>query len=556
MSNMAGASGTTTGILAWFLLLASRGAAVKGQGRWAHFKEGAAKLKRKYQQSDENPYQCFRLGQCCSWFVILLCFIVFVVSLGSLSAADHARTIICKRPEIAAGLNSNVTTCEQVVSCFAECNDQYDVVSTKGFRDCFLGNADRSVGSPLVVDSPCTLEAGTVAYNVARYYRNSSVDADLARLRFREEVMLSYAPPRPVDAVPGVSSRRRQAAEVRPPLPARRELNPVALAWAMTVDIASASFDSDDAIVAAAARAADALHRFYLAPGAAGSAERRLVQSTTASSIGGGGSSSRDGSLLGPSTGKRQLAPLPQTPQEELVEASANTAAAVGITFIVSGKLSFMYGWVATLAVLLMVPACMFLYALGVCGKHLCKKAGSVEVMHNGSMQWAFHLSWILGTAFLLVSACMVTKFQILLRYYTTKDAACDSKTSFCASAATAGSRLEKALGNPGAVAAVAVPCVLGMLSGFFPVCLAMIISRSRTIRNEAMAKDQHYQQRLQKPGKELSAPQPVLQGPPPNLAMLNPVFETGSYAQNYASSTNASGGSEGGTPSRYSIQP
>ena len=94
------------------------------------------------------------------------------------------------------------------------------------------------------------------------------------------------------------------------------------------------------------------------------------------------------------------------------------------------------------------------------------------------------------------------------------------------------------------------------MLSGFFPVCLAMIISRSRTIRNEAMAKDQHYQQRLQKPGKELSAPQPVLQGPPPNLAMLNPVFETSSYAQNYASSTNASGGSEGGTPSRYSIQP
>ena len=209
---------------------------VKGQGKWAQFKEGAAKLKRKYQQSDENPYQCFRLGQFCSWFVILLCFIVFVVTLGSLSAADHARTIICKRPELAAGLNSNVTTCQQVVSCFAECNDQYDVVSTKGFRDCFLGNADRSIGSPLVVDSPCTLDAGTVAYNVARYYRNSSVDADLARLRFREEVMLSYAPPRPVDAVTGVSSRRRQAAEVRPPLPARRGLNPVALAWAMTRD--------------------------------------------------------------------------------------------------------------------------------------------------------------------------------------------------------------------------------------------------------------------------------------------------------------------------------
>jgi hypothetical protein len=529
------------------------------KGKWGKFKDKVSKMKHKYEQSDDNPYQCFRLAQCCSWWVILLCSIIFFVTLGCITAADQARIIICKRPEIVAGINGNVTTCAQALSCFAECNDQYDVITTSRFRDCFLGNAESSVGGPLSIDSPCSLAAGTLAYNVAQYYRNSSVDADLARTRFREEIMLDY---KPADTV---ASRRRQAAEeeeeqeVRSPLaPTGRAPNPIALAWAMAADVVSASLDSDDAVVAAAARAAVALQRFGSVAPSGGSPERRLVQSSSSGrssssmSRSMGGSRSVSGSGGGGGYGSRRQLAAAMSPQQELLDAQANTAAAVGITFIASGKLSFVYGWVATLSVLLMVPACLMLYALAVCGKHVCKAAGRVEMMHNGSMKWAFHTAWVLGTAFILLCACTVTKFQILLRYYTTTDAACDTGGEFCSSAASVGTRLERLLERPGAAAAVTVPCALGIVAGIFPVCLAMIVSRSRTLRNEAMSKDQGYQRRLQKPGKELSAPQPVLQGPPPNLAMLNPVFETGGgYAQNYAASGNPSDSEAGGSAAR-----
>ena len=70
------------------------------------------------------------------------------------------------------------------------------------------------------------------------------------------------------------------------------------------------------------------------------------------------------------------------------------------------------------------------------------------------------------------------------------------------------------------------VPCALGMCAGLLPVCYAMLLSRSRAERREAMAGDLPLKLYKQNDSKELTSPRPVLDGPPPNLAMLNPVID------------------------------
>lgn len=87
--------------------------------------------------------------------------------------------------------------------------------------------------------------------------------------------------------------------------------------------------------------------------------------------------------------------------------------------------------------------------------------------------------------------------------------------------------------------------CVLGIILGVFPIFYAMVVSRSRAERREAMAGDVPLKMYKQEESKELTAPKAVLQGPPPNLAMLNPVLDS-DYAANYVS-TSAVGGINGG---------
>ena len=49
-------------------------------------------------------------------------------------------------------------------------------------RQCLIGDADIAGGNPSVeIDSQCTHDAATRAYNLARRYRNSTVDVEQAR---------------------------------------------------------------------------------------------------------------------------------------------------------------------------------------------------------------------------------------------------------------------------------------------------------------------------------------------------------------------------------------
>ena len=84
-------------------------------------------------------------------------------------------------------------------------------------------------------------------------------------------------------------------------------------------------------------------------------------------------------------------------------------------------------------------------------------------------------------------------------------------------------------------VLACTVPCVFGILAGLIPICFPMVLSRARAERRELIITEEYRGMRNQLDGKPLTGPQAVLQGPAPNLAMLNPVLDGNEYEENYA---------------------
>jgi hypothetical protein len=89
-------------------------------------------------------------------------------------------------------------------------------------------------------------------------------------------------------------------------------------------------------------------------------------------------------------------------------------------------------------------------------------------------------------------------------------------------------------------VAAV-LPFAFGTVGGFLAVIFAMVLSRTRAERRDAMAADVPLKRYKMSSRKQLTGPTPVLRDPPANPAMLNPVLESGftpnftpGYASNY----------------------
>lgn len=179
--------------------------------------------------------------------------------------------------------------------------------------------------------------------------------------------------------------------------------------------------------------------------------------------------------------------------------------------------------------------------------------------MHKRSMCWACYLTVLTGLIGIFLCSGALTKFQILMRYYNDPVSGCarvqDPDSCLSSSTSSGSSRLMQALAMDNAMALAAMPCILGILGSFCPVLYAMVLARSRVIRADAMDRDLGNSRRLHKRNKDLTGPQPVLQGPPPNLAMLNPVIErntstsSGEYSPNYhagPSGTSAPDGAPG----------
>lgn len=436
----------------------------------------------------------FKYTCCCSWLLIVMCFSVFVTALSAAGGLGTAADDICTQPElnithsnitVSAAMQRGPTMCRALLECFATCNNQYDIITSVRIRQCVLGDADTTNGVSSVVDSMCTYDAATLAYNLAQRYRNSSVDVEYARLLFRQEVQL------------GGSGRRLHQEEDAVPDAGAAAFH-LARATAATALAAATGTPLGDAAAAFTTSAASAIPW------------RRALNSHEGAS--------------------------PLSPAQALTESYANSAVAVSLALVVTGRFRLIFGWVAAVAALAMLPPILGLRGLGNTPPRCCALPRHVERMHKVSMRCACHCSYLWGVTILFLGALAATKYQVLSRYFT--DSSCvGSQTSgtHCASSADI-----PALFGHASITMLLVPCVLAIVAGVLPLFYAMLLSRSRAERRDAIANDvplKLYKQR--NASKELSAPQPVLQGPPPNLAMLNPVIDS-EFAASYAGPSTA----------------
>ena len=146
-------------------------------------------------------------------------------------------------------------------------------------------------------------------------------------------------------------------------------------------------------------------------------------------------------------------------------------------------------------------------------------------------MRCACHCSYVWGVLILFIGALAAVKFQILSRYFS--DVICVGSQTFGRHCSH--SRGIPALWGHTSITMLLVPCLLAVAAGVLPLFYAMLLSRSRAERRDAIAADLPLKMYRQKnESKELTSPVPVLQGPPPNLAMLNPVIDS-EYAAAYA---------------------
>ena len=314
----------------------------------------------------------FKYTCACSWLIISTCVALFLCACLTVGGLDYVAQDICARPEVNA---SDEAACREAFTCFAECNDRYDIVTSARISQCLLANASTANELGLSRGVNCSEQlyhAGSIAYELARHYRNSTLYLTQARSLMTQELQISQRTD---------GTGRRLAAQPE-------------LSGSVRSNLASA-------VAAAAIGGATGVRPSWEAVGA-----RRALQS--------------DAGL---------------SPRESLAESYANAAVAVSLALIATGRLSVLFGWVAAVAFLAMLPPILGLRGLGNVPPRCCALPSHVERMHKVSMRCACHCSYIWGITILFLGALAATKFQVLARYFT--DGSCvDTTGTFCASSA------------------------------------------------------------------------------------------------------------------------
>ena len=523
------------------------------------------------------PDLWFRAACTCSWILLAVNFIVCVTAAAALGSIREVAVTICEEPEVISGGISGPTA----LSCFATCVDESSLIMGERIRDCFLDGCNTSTTC-----SGCISASATLAYNLSQRYLASSIDVTYARRLMLEDRVLHD---------------RRRAAQVEDELScACANLTTCCVLWSGQAD---PGYDCDvgprcnakkcscPSMAAARPRVDQPLHAprpvvppdttlpvsavpqissLTAPPPAAGWLARLGVDGTTRTLLRAvlsrtQGLPAHEALVAAAVAGvvqrqqqqqqrrqeeeqqqeeqqqqwppplwqqpqlQRPPHPLSQQPssqrrlyQSETDKAYINVAVASMLALLGSRKIDALFGWLTALGVLGMLPACLALSGLGNRPPRCFDCPSKVERMHKVEMRCACHCDWIIGVALLLFTAVALSKFQILLFLVLGQDA------------------IPGVWGYPGNVAAVATPCAFGIIAGLMSPFLAMILSRSRAERRDAMAADVPIKRYKKTEGKELTAPRPVLRGKPPNPAMLNPVVEQ-SYAGNYPAVPDAS---------------
>ena len=269
----------------------------------------------------------FKYTCCCSWLVLTIFFAVFILACAAGNALNAVAADICTQPELAPAI-ANGTSCGAALECFGACNNQYDIITSVRIRQCLLGDADITSGVSVEVDSVCTYNAATLAYGLAQRYRNSSVDIGQARTLFTQEVQESS----PASTTNAASSARR----LRPANGGGAAAG--AVGGLRVHDLARATLAAAFAAVTGASLA-DATAAFTTATPPTIDPRRRLSNHITLSET--------------------------LSPAQALRESYANTAVAVSLALVVTGRLSALFGWIACVAFFAMLSPLLGLRGLG-----------------------------------------------------------------------------------------------------------------------------------------------------------------------------------------------
>ena len=82
----------------------------------------------------------FKYTCACSWLIISTCVALFLCACLTVGGLDYVAQDICARPEVNA---SDEAACREAFTCFAECNDRYDIVTSARISQCLLASVDR-----------------------------------------------------------------------------------------------------------------------------------------------------------------------------------------------------------------------------------------------------------------------------------------------------------------------------------------------------------------------------------------------------------------------------
>ena len=198
--------------------------------------------------------------------------------------------------------------------------------------------------------------------------------------------------------------------------------------------------------------------------------------------------------------------------EQALDDAYATIATASVVGLIGAGKIEYLYAWTAAVAVMGLLSSVLALRSLGNSPPGCCRNPTQIEKMHKVGLRCSCHVGWVFGMLVLLWSVLNIGKYQVLYRYHD-------------------GSSTVPARWGISSIYWPLFPCIIGVITGLLPSCHAMVISRSRAERRDALVDNLGALRRMQKDRKKgsgLTAPKRMSSEPPPNPASLNPIFKDG----------------------------
>ena len=414
-------------------------------------------------------YFWFKYTCCYSWVTIGCAFSMFITTIVCLGELSNIHSSICSESEIT--LNTN-NSCREVLREYAECLNGDDPITSSSMRLCFLE-----------LDAPQGVDGAERAYNLALRYENGTIPAAIARDLMLQEIELEESSRR----------MRRHATEE---------------GGAIVVQEESAPAPREEMIVTVGGAA----ERSTLGNLTAGSFLSTLVMLT----VPGLPDVQRSGLLAKTASDVQRIRQLQSSEALDEAETALNEAyhtIAVGsaLALIGAGMLKHIYMWTSIMAVLGLLSSLLALRSLGNGFPGCFRNPKKIEKMHKVGLRCACHLGWFFGLIVLLWSTLSLAKYQVLFRYLD-----------------SSGVTVPERWDVPG-MAWVCLPCILGVILGFLPTCGAMMLSRSRAERRDALIDDlgaaRRYQQ-AEKPAKKLTSPQRMFKGPAPNPASLNPIFD------------------------------